>query len=88
MITMRMRIYACCTCSPVWLADSVSSPAPQCSMKIQKSKTVMVSYLERNKHLKIPGQPGVMEGGQFFLTTVMQFAGQLLAMELFDTHFV
>ena len=27
------------------------------------------------------GPPGVMEGGQFFLTTVMQFAGQLLAAE-------
>ena len=25
------------------------------------------------------GQPGVMEGGQFFLTDVMQFAQQLLA---------
>ena len=24
MISMRMRIYGCCTCSPVWLADSAS----------------------------------------------------------------
>ena len=27
------------------------------------------------------GQPGVMEGGQFFLTDVMQFAQQLLAVD-------
>ena len=27
------------------------------------------------------GPPGVMEGGQLFLTAVMQFAGQLLAAE-------